>query len=1385
MKKLILMFVLFAAVQGYNKPNIVFIFADDLDADEIRVTADNTNIWPTHSGADDRGYFNKSHDPNVLTPHIDSLASEGKLFTRFYVNSTVCTPSRYNLLTGRLATRGIELQDHFSAGTQATLGWRPAILREESNLAKELQALGYRTGIIGKWHNMPSGIGLPNRVSDDHKANATYEHTLLVNDSLQEHYSAHLAYLLNGFGWDVADRMEWGNSIVNLEWQCEGALEFIEQSHAAGEPFFLYCSLPVPHGQYSFSYNDISTYDIRVSSNGIIPHEDLPIGVLPTVDDVFARTDAAGVSRDYAMATRMDDYVGAVMDKLEALGLRNDTLVIYTSDHASRGKNSCYDGGAKVPMIASWPGQVIQESTSDSLIGSVDIASTLIEIAGGTPPADMAVDGRSFRTQLLGQAEPVDWRESLLIEAENSRGIVTRNWKYIANRVSPDVAQLMADNPPNLPNPVFWSGVDHHNYETEKMYPSYWDADQLYDLNADPYEQTNVFSDPLNNASLTLLQGELSGYIASLPHTFAEFGLSQTDPLEESTNIDFSDEAGYVSGELNGQLGWTAPSGVFSVNSSGTGTLTTNSSSWKKASYTLGLSGGNGTQFSFGAAFSFTESAMAPSSTKTLMRIDLTGTDDSKVSAMIKRSSTGKYRVNFYEDSGAMTNQSGIWLDASSLGASNQAGSSSDLLYLELSITKGETEADWRNGTVTLYNLTVDPGKTAPLHIIPIGSFDSSPAFHSSELTAVLNTADPIGSFISGLTYHSILLSTPPPPPPPPANLPNILMLCIDDMNDWVGFLDGHPQTKTPNMDSLAVLGANFINAHCSAPGCSPSRNSIMFGAEPTTTGLYPFYRLIDLDATDTAALNAFLPMPQFFRNNGYYTAGYSKVWHNPDKDYKPAEQWDVYFSYGDNSLNLVDDPKYYDPGNKRLRARPANNPAGDFRDRKTANAAVDILQQTHSKPFFLAVGFILPHTPFVTPVDNYDRFDFPIEAPPILAGDLTDVPLVGQANAQLYVDIPVKSDNAWEKIRRGYLASISFTDDNVGVVLDALSTSPYASNTIVVLWSDHGFHLGEKQSFSKFSLWEEATRSPFIIYDPRGRDANGHSISAPVSLVDLYRTLAELSGLTPPDYLDGISLLPWLDDPTLPKTTPAMTTWGRGNYTLRSSDWRYTRYHDGSEELYNNKADPNEWTNLAGNSNYSAQKAQLSAYLPTSEAPQVQSGIELYNVSDADLPNNRVDSYQNEAAEYQTLGLLPPLNGYQFSDWISTAGHAGAEAQPGADADGNGLENLIEYAVKVPAGGDIHNYLPNLVFEQAALSEYLALSFRRRLDAPDLRYVVEGNDNLSTTWNYLWDSNAPVDTYMQSTIYNADGTQTITIRYPDEMDEATNAFIRLRMVLE
>lgn len=496
-------------LQAQDRPNIILIYADDLDADELEYTAGSTDIWPTFTGIE------KPEIAKLHTPHINSIAEDGIVFTRFYVNSSVCTPSRYNLMSGRLATRGPDMLKKFPAGTHAQLDWFPAMLRSESSIAKELQKLGYRTGIVGKWHNMPAEANMPKIERAHRKANPTMEEISEYEDIVKAYYQVGLDYFRVGFGWDVVDRMEWGNFIVNLDWMAEGALNFIDESK--NEPFFLYLPLPVPHGQYKNNYNQLSKLDGRICASGILDKEP---GVLPSDEDVYSRCHAMGVPDENAMATHMDDYIGAVLGKLDQYGFRDNTLVIFTSDHGSRGKNSCFEGAIRMPFFAAWPAGITPGTQCESLCGNIDVAATLIEVAGGVAPADMNLDGRSFLPLMLGDEEPSDWRTSLFIEAGNSRAVVTKKWKYIANRVTPEIEQRMKERP----GEVYWTGVDHHNYNTENMYPGYWDADQLYDLDADLYEQNNIFRSSASCKVIPELKKEMDRYVAGLPHTFGEFG---------------------------------------------------------------------------------------------------------------------------------------------------------------------------------------------------------------------------------------------------------------------------------------------------------------------------------------------------------------------------------------------------------------------------------------------------------------------------------------------------------------------------------------------------------------------------------------------------------------------------------------------------------------------------------------------------------------------------------------------------------------------------------------------------------------------------------------------------------------------------------------------
>ncbi len=440
---------------------------------------------------------------------------------------------------------------------------------------------------------------------------------------------------------------------------------------------------------------------------------------------------------------------------------------------------------------------------------------------------------------------------------------------------------------------------------------------------------------------------------------------------------------------------------------------------------------------------------------------------------------------------------------------------------------------------------------------------------------------------------------------------PNILFIAIDDMNDWTGFLGGHPQASTPNLDKIAVKGMLFTNAHCSAPGCSPSRNSLLYGVEPFKSGSYAFYG----EKIHDQLMDQYISLPRFFMNNGYKTFGAGKIHHGLRDD---SLQWNEYFKENPGKKIFKEGEGF--AYNGKMSFRPTFNPDKDHVDFQVASYGIDVLKREHDKPFLLAVGIVKPHLPFDCPARFFDGLPEHIEPPAILKEDLIDLPTEGNSFRRAGDDRLFKKDSAWEDVRRAYLACISWADFNIGRVLDELAKSPYAENTIVVIWSDHGYHLGERMSFRKFTLWEEATRVPFVIYDPReSNQTKGRRCSQSVSLINMYRTLADMARLKPPNYVDGESLVPQMKDPQKPLKKPTITTWGRENYAVRTKDWRYIRYFDGAGELYDHTRDENEWHNLANDPEYQSIRKELDGYLPENGVLLIEEDIALWSVEGAD----------------------------------------------------------------------------------------------------------------------------------------------------------------------
>ncbi len=425
---------------------------------------------------------------------------------------------------------------------------------------------------------------------------------------------------------------------------------------------------------------------------------------------------------------------------------------------------------------------------------------------------------------------------------------------------------------------------------------------------------------------------------------------------------------------------------------------------------------------------------------------------------------------------------------------------------------------------------------------------------------------------------------------------PNVLFIAVDDLNDWIGAYGGYPGVKTPHLDRLARNGELFTRAYCSAPACNPSRASLLTGIRPSSSGVY------HNDQPWRPALPDGVTLPQYFTANGYEVEGIGKIFHDVYND--PAS-WPAYHKV----------QKSPQPPGAPLKGKghfdwgPVQAKDEDMGDYKNVDHAIAFLQRKRDKPFFLAVGFTRPHLPWYVPQQYFDQYPLNgIRLPEVTNNDLADVPAAGVAIAKPGGDHTfIKKSGQWKNAIQGYLASITFTDGQIGRLLDALEKSPYKGNTIIVLFGDHGWHLGEKEHWRKFALWEEAARVPFIVVAP-GFTKAGSRTGRTVSLLDIYPTLADLCKLPAKKELEGKSLVPLLQNPAVVWERPAVTTHGRNNHAVRSERWRYIRYEDGSEELYDHDKDPQEWKNLAADAQYNNVKSDLAKWLPKVNAPDAAS---------------------------------------------------------------------------------------------------------------------------------------------------------------------------------
>lgn len=437
--------------------------------------------------------------------------------------------------------------------------------------------------------------------------------------------------------------------------------------------------------------------------------------------------------------------------------------------------------------------------------------------------------------------------------------------------------------------------------------------------------------------------------------------------------------------------------------------------------------------------------------------------------------------------------------------------------------------------------------------------------------------------------------------------------------------MGGNPQSVTPNFDRLAADGMLFTNAHCSAPACNPSRTAIFSGLSPHKTGIYNNAQVMREVLPDATLL------PRYFSDHGYWSAGSGKLLHYV----VDARSWDDYFPEKEKENPF---PRSYDP-----EPRPISLPrAGAWQYVDTDWGPLDVsdeefggdwlvsgwigkqLSKKHQKPFFLACGIYRPHEPWFVPKQYFDKFPLEsIKLPPgYKESDLDDVPDEGRNLARNRYLPHIQKQGQWKKAIQSYLASIHYADAMLGRVLDALEKGPNKNNTIVVLWSDHGWHLGEKEHWQKYTGWRLSTRVPLMVKVPPGVSpalpegaTAGSRCDQPVSLLGLFPTLNELCGLPPKGGLDGSSIVPLLRNPAAPGSPVALTFLHDGkSVSVSGKDWRYIRYSKGGEELYHVDRDPYEWKNLVNDPSHAGVLAQLRAEIPGQLA-------EVKPVSVKDLP--------------------------------------------------------------------------------------------------------------------------------------------------------------------
>jgi len=485
-----------AAETPKRRPNVLFIITDDQNSNTI-------GCWGN----------------KVLTPNIDGLARDGVRFTRGYTATSICTPSRYICLTGQYASRctSQEFMRGNPPGEQSEVTFNTRVEPDGFNIGRVLHEAGYATGVVGKWHTGSGGLG-PNVRGPFQACPADADMNDPAVARLRAANQEKMCEQIKQRGFDYAASIYWGNladhkldalNVHNMEWVTKGALDFIEQNK--NKPFYLMMAPTLHHSPPPIK--SIGA-DERVTPAGLLKE---PLKVMPPRSGIAARLRAAGIPPNMAHCTWLDDGIGAVLKKIDELGLTEDTAVFFFSDNCTPGKSTCYDGGARTPWLLRWKGHIAGGQVCDELAQNIDFVPTILDICGVTPPAKMRLDGRSMLPLLTGKSAQV--HDALFFELGHTRGVCTKKWKYVALRFPPRMQEAIKSGA--LKPPYYYTNVAVDlQIAANKRYPHYGDADQLYDLEKDPNEQANLADDPKCADALKEMKGRLKEWLATFDRPF-------------------------------------------------------------------------------------------------------------------------------------------------------------------------------------------------------------------------------------------------------------------------------------------------------------------------------------------------------------------------------------------------------------------------------------------------------------------------------------------------------------------------------------------------------------------------------------------------------------------------------------------------------------------------------------------------------------------------------------------------------------------------------------------------------------------------------------------------------------------------------------------------